>query len=47
MGWRKAGFDCPNIWHSPIPVGHLPESLLAESLLHEQLLDTVVEMLPK
>jgi hypothetical protein len=43
----EAGFDCPNIWHSPIPVWQLPESLLAENLLHKKLVDTGVETLPK
>jgi hypothetical protein len=33
MGRRKAGFDCPDILHSPISVWQLPESLLAENLL--------------
>ena len=37
LGRREAGFDCPDIWHSPIPVWQLPESLLAENLLHKQL----------
>jgi hypothetical protein len=32
LGRHKAGFDCPNIWHSPIFVWQLPESLLAENL---------------
>jgi hypothetical protein len=32
---REAGFDCPNTWHSPIPVGQLSESLLADNLLHK------------
>jgi acyl-CoA synthetase (AMP-forming)/AMP-acid ligase II len=27
LGWRKEGFDCPDIWHSPISVWQLPESL--------------------
>jgi hypothetical protein len=31
MGRRKAGFDCPDIWHSPIPVWQLPEIPLAEN----------------
>jgi hypothetical protein len=35
LGRRKAGFDCPNIWHSPISVWQLPESLLAENLLQK------------
>jgi hypothetical protein len=47
MGWREAGFDCPNMWYSPIPVWQLPESLLAENLLHKRLVDTEVETLPK
>jgi hypothetical protein len=47
MGWREAGFDCPNICHLPIPVWQLPESLLAENLLHKQLVDTGVKTLPK
>jgi hypothetical protein len=34
MSRCKAGFDCPNIWHSPIPAWQLPESLLADNLLH-------------
>jgi hypothetical protein len=33
QGRRKAGFDCPDIWHSPISVWQLPESRLAENLL--------------
>jgi hypothetical protein len=28
LGRREAGFYCPNIWHSPIPVWQLPEGLL-------------------
>jgi hypothetical protein len=47
LGSGKAGFDCPNIWHSPILVWQLPESLLAENLLHKQLVDTGVKTLPK
>jgi hypothetical protein len=43
MGRREAGFDCPDIWQSPISVWQLPESLLAENLLHKQLNDTEVE----
>jgi hypothetical protein len=35
LGRREAGFDCPNIWHSPISVWQLPESLLAENLLQK------------
>jgi hypothetical protein len=35
MGRRKAGFDCPDIQHSPISVWQLPESLLEENLLHK------------
>jgi hypothetical protein len=37
MGWREAGFDSPDIWHSPIPVKQLPESLLADNSLHQKL----------
>jgi hypothetical protein len=44
---RKAGFDCFDIWHSPIPVWQLPESLLAKNLLEKQLVDTGVETLAK
>jgi hypothetical protein len=44
---RQAGFDYPDIWHSPIPTWQLPESLLAENLLHKRLVDTGVETLPK
>jgi hypothetical protein len=47
MGRRKAGFDCPDIWHSPIPKWQLPESLLADNLLHKRLVDTEVETMPK
>jgi hypothetical protein len=47
IGRRNAGFDCPDIWHSPIPVWQLPEILRAENLLHKQLVDTGVETLPK
>jgi hypothetical protein len=34
LGRRKAGFDCPNIWHLPISEWQLPESLLADNFLH-------------
>jgi hypothetical protein len=44
---RKAGFDCPYIWHLPNPVWQLPERLLADNLLHKQLVDTGVKTLPK
>jgi hypothetical protein len=44
---RKAGFDCPDIWHSPIPVWQLPESLLADNLLDKRLVDTGVKTLPQ
>jgi hypothetical protein len=47
LGRCETGFDNPDIWHSPIPVWQLPESLLAENLLHEQLVDTGVKTLPK
>jgi hypothetical protein len=47
IGRRKAGFDCLDIWHSPIPVWQLPEILLTENLLHKRLVDTDVETLPK
>jgi hypothetical protein len=47
MGWRKAGFDCPTIWHLPMNEWQLPESLLAENLLNKRLVDTGVETLPK
>jgi hypothetical protein len=47
LGRHKAGFDCPDIWHSPIPVWQLPESLLAENVLHRQLVGTGVETLAK
>jgi hypothetical protein len=46
LGRREAGFDCPAIWHSPIPVWQLPKSLLAENLLHKQLVETGVKNLP-
>jgi hypothetical protein len=46
LGRRKARLGCPDIWHSPIPVWQLPESLLAENLLHSQLVDTSVETVP-
>jgi hypothetical protein len=46
-GRGKAGFHCPDVWHSPIPVKQLPEILLAENLLHKQLVDTGVKTLPK
>jgi hypothetical protein len=35
LGRRKAVFDCPNIWHSPILLWQLPERLLAENLLYK------------
>jgi hypothetical protein len=38
MGRREAGFDCPDIQHSPIPLWQLPESLLAYNLLQRDLL---------
>jgi hypothetical protein len=38
QGRRKAGFNCPDIWHSP---------MLAENLLHKRLVDTGVKTLPK
>jgi hypothetical protein len=47
LGRHEAGFDCPDIWHSPIPVWQLPESPLKYNLLHKQLVDTVVETLLK
>jgi hypothetical protein len=47
LGRLEAGFDCLNIWHSPMPVWQLRESLLAENLLHKQLVDTCVKTLPK
>jgi hypothetical protein len=47
MGWREAGFDCSDIWHSAFPVWQLPGRLLAENFLHKQLVDTGVKMLPK
>jgi hypothetical protein len=47
MNRCKAEFDCSDIWHSPIPVLQLPESLLAEILLHNKLVDTGVKTLPK
>jgi hypothetical protein len=47
LGRCKAGFDCPDIWHSPIPVWQLPESLRAKNLLHKRLVDKVVKTLPK
>jgi hypothetical protein len=47
MGRRKAGFDYPDIWHSPIPAWQWPESVLADNLLHKRLVDTDVETLPK
>jgi hypothetical protein len=47
LGWREAGFDCPDIWLTSISVWQLPESLLAENLLLKQLGDTGVETLPK
>jgi hypothetical protein len=28
LGRRKAGFDCPDIWHSPIPVWQLPSKAI-------------------
>jgi hypothetical protein len=42
-----AGFGCPNIWHSPIPLWQLQESLQANNLLHRRLVDTRVKTLPK
>jgi hypothetical protein len=47
LGRCEAGFDCPDIWHSPIPMWQLPESLLADNLLHKQLFDTGIKTLPK
>jgi hypothetical protein len=47
LGRRKTGFYYPNIWHSPIPVWQLQESLLADNLLHKRLVDTSVEKLPR
>jgi hypothetical protein len=47
LGRREEGFDCPDIWHSPIRVWQLPDSLLAWNLLHKRLVDTRIEMLPK
>jgi hypothetical protein len=48
LGWRKEGFDCPDIWHSPISVWQLPcRKSVAENLLHKQLVDTGVKTLPK
>jgi hypothetical protein len=47
LGRRKAGFHCPDIWHSPISVWQLPESLLAENLLYWGLVDTGVKTLTK
>jgi hypothetical protein len=47
MSRREAGFDCPDIWHSLIPVRQLPECLLADSLLHKQLVDTGYKKQPK
>jgi hypothetical protein len=47
LGRRKAGFDCPDTWHSPIPVWQLPDSLRAKNLLHKRLVDKVVKTLPK
>jgi hypothetical protein len=44
---REAGFDCPNIWHSLIPVWQLPQSLLVENILHKPLVDTGVKTLSK
>jgi hypothetical protein len=46
MGRREAGFDCPDIWHSPISVWQLPENLLAKNLLHKRLDDAEAETLP-
>jgi hypothetical protein len=47
MGGREAGFDCPYIWHSPISVWQLLESLLAEKLLHNLLVDSGLKTLPE
>jgi hypothetical protein len=47
LGRREAGFDCPDIWHSPIPAWQLPESLLADNLFHKQIVDPGVKTLPK
>jgi hypothetical protein len=47
IGRREAGFDCTDIWHSPIPVWQLPYILLAENILYKQLVDMGVETLPK
>jgi hypothetical protein len=45
LGRREAEFDCPDIWHSPILMWQLPESLL--NLLYKQLVDTGFETLLK
>jgi hypothetical protein len=47
LGKREADFDGPDIWHLPIPLWQLPESLLPENLLHKQPVDTSVETLLK
>jgi hypothetical protein len=47
LGRRETELDCPDIFHLPIPVWQLPESLLAENLSHNQLADTGVETPPK
>jgi hypothetical protein len=47
LGRREAGFDCPDIWHSPIPLWQFPDSLLADYLLHKQLVYTGVKTLLK
>jgi hypothetical protein len=46
MGKRQAGFGCPDIWHSIIPVWQLPENVLADNVLNNQLVDTGVKTLP-
>jgi hypothetical protein len=47
LGRREAGFDLPDIWHLPIPVWQLRESMLTENLLTNKLVDTGVETLPQ
>jgi hypothetical protein len=45
LGRRKAGFDCPDIWHLPIPV--LLCGNCQKVCWHKRLDDTGVKTLPK
>jgi hypothetical protein len=47
LGRQKAGFDCRDIWYSPILVWQLPESLLTDNILYRRLVHTYVKTLRK